>query len=60
MMGYLVWIRSKIWRYNPDVLRCTILNMQSENNGIMLLKFCLDPNRTSRHKHALSVTLGWV
>jgi hypothetical protein len=34
--------------------------MQSENSGVMLPKFCLDPNQASRHKHALSVTLGWV
>jgi hypothetical protein len=28
--------------------------------GVMQLKFHLDPNKASRHKHTLSVTLGWV
>jgi hypothetical protein len=60
MTRRLVWIRSKFRRHNHDVLRCTIFGVQSENSGVMLLKFYLDPNRTSHHKHALSVTLGWV
>jgi hypothetical protein len=34
--------------------------MQLENSGIMLPKFCPDPSLASHHKHALSVTLGWV
>jgi hypothetical protein len=32
----------------------------SENSGVILQKFRPDPNRASRHKHTLSVTLGWV
>jgi hypothetical protein len=34
--------------------------MQLENIGVMLPKFCLVLNHTSRYKHALSITLGWV
>jgi hypothetical protein len=34
--------------------------MQSENSGVMLSKFHSDPNLKSHHKHALSVTHGWV
>jgi hypothetical protein len=34
--------------------------VQSENSGVMLPKFRPGSNRTSRHKHTLSVTLGWV
>jgi hypothetical protein len=60
MMGCLIQIQSKFWRHNPDVLRCTILGMQSENSGVMLPKFRPDSNRASHHKYALSVTLGWV
>jgi hypothetical protein len=57
MTRRLVWIRSKFRRHNHDVLCCTIFDVQSENSGVMLLKFHLDPNRTSHHKHVLSVTL---
>jgi hypothetical protein len=33
--------------------------VQLESNGVMLLKFCLDP--MAHHKyHALTVTLLWV
>jgi hypothetical protein len=52
MMRRLVRIQSKFWWHNPDVLRRTSLGM--------LLKFRSDPNQTSHHKHALSVTLQWV
>jgi hypothetical protein len=34
--------------------------VQLENNGVMLSKFPPDLNHTSHHKHAFSVTLGWV
>jgi hypothetical protein len=54
----LVQIRSKFQRHNPDVLRCTILDMQTENYRVMLLKFRPDVNRASHHKQALSITLG--
>jgi hypothetical protein len=60
MMRRLVWIRTKFRRHNNDVLCCTILSVQSENSGVMLLKFCPDPNQASHHKHALSVTIVWV
>jgi hypothetical protein len=50
----------KFRQHNPDVLRCTISDVQSENIGVMLPKFHLDSNRVSHHKHILSVTLGWV
>jgi hypothetical protein len=60
MMRHLVWIRSKFWQHNPNVLRSTILGVQSENNGVMLLKFCPNLNRASHLKNALSVTLGCV
>jgi hypothetical protein len=60
MMRCPAQIQSKFWWHNPDVLHCTILVMQSENNKAMLLKFCPDLNRVSHHKHVLSVTLGWV
>jgi hypothetical protein len=60
MMKRQVWIQLKFQWYNPDVLRCTISDMQSENNEVMLSKFCPDLNQTFRHKHTLSVTLGWV
>jgi hypothetical protein len=60
MMRRLVRIWSKFRQHNLDVLRYTISGVQSENNGVMLLKFCLDLNQVSRHKHDLSVTLGWV
>jgi hypothetical protein len=56
MTRRLVWIRSKFQWHNPDVLRCTILNVQSENSGVMLLKFRPDLNQASYHKHALSIT----
>jgi hypothetical protein len=36
------------------------LGAQLENSGVMLSKFCPDPDLASRHKHAMSVTLGWV
>jgi hypothetical protein len=60
MMKWLVQIRPKFWWHNRDVLRCTILGVQLENDGVMLLKFCLDLNLTYHHKYTLSVTLGWV
>jgi hypothetical protein len=60
MTRCLVRIRLKFWRHNPDVLRCTILGVQSENNGVMLPKFYPDLNQTSHHKHAFSITLGWI
>jgi hypothetical protein len=60
MTRRLVWIQSKFWQHNPDVLRCTILCIQSENNGVMLLKFHPDLNQMSHHKHALSITLRWI
>jgi hypothetical protein len=60
MMRRLIRIRSKFWWHNPDVLRCTIFDVQSENSGVMLLKFHPDLNRMSHHKHALLATLGWV
>jgi hypothetical protein len=44
-------------QYNPDVLRCTILDVKLENNEVMLLKFCSDPNLTSCHEHMLSRSL---
>jgi hypothetical protein len=56
MTRCLVWIRSKFRRHNPDVLCCTILNMQSENSRVILLKFHPDLNQASCHKHALLVT----
>jgi hypothetical protein len=56
--AFRIW--SKFQRHNADVLRYTILDVQSGNSEVMLLKFHPDPNQTSRHKHALSVTLGWV
>jgi hypothetical protein len=31
--------------------------MQLENSGVMPSKFQPDPNQTSHHKHALSITL---
>jgi hypothetical protein len=37
-----------------------ILGVLSENSEFMLLKFYLDLNEASHHKHALSVTLEWV
>jgi hypothetical protein len=37
-----------------------ILGVLSENSEVMLLKFYLDLNEASHHKHALSVTLEWV
>jgi hypothetical protein len=55
-----VRIRSKFQRHNPDVLRCTISGVQSENSGVILSKFCSDLNQTSHHKHTLSVILDWV
>jgi hypothetical protein len=57
MMRRLVWIRLKFQRHNPDVLHYTISGVQSENSGVILLKFDLNPNKASRHKYALSVTL---
>jgi hypothetical protein len=60
MIRRLVQFRSKFRWHNPYVLRCTISDMQSENSGVMLLKFRPDPNQTSHHKHALSITLGWI
>jgi hypothetical protein len=39
-----VQIQSKFWWHNPDLVLCTISGMQSENGGVMLLKFYLDPN----------------
>jgi pyruvate-formate lyase len=56
----LVQTRSKFWRHNPDVLRCTISGVQSENSGVMLPKFHPDPHQASCHKHTRLVTLGWV
>jgi hypothetical protein len=58
MTRRLVQIRSKFWRHNPNVLHCTILDMQLENSGVMLSKFCLVLNQASRHKHALDHS--WV
>jgi hypothetical protein len=58
MTRHLDQNQTKILWHNPDVLRCTILGMQSENSGVMLLKFCPDLNRASRHKRVFSVTLG--
>jgi hypothetical protein len=60
MMRRLVRIRPKFRQHDPDVLRCTISGVQSENSGVMPLKFRSDSNQASHHKHALSVTLGWV
>jgi hypothetical protein len=60
MTRRLAQIRSKFWRHNPDVLRCTILSVQSENSELMLPKFCPDPNWVSHHKHVISITIGWV
>jgi hypothetical protein len=56
----LVRIRPKFRRHNPDILICTILSAQSNNNEVMLLKFYLNPNLMSYHKHVLSVTLEHV
>jgi hypothetical protein len=57
VMRCLVQIRSKFWWHNPDVFHCIILGVQLEINEVMLLKFRLDLNLASHHKHALSVTL---
>jgi hypothetical protein len=57
MMRRLVRIQSKFWWHNPDVLLCAISSVQSENSGVMVLKFCPDPNQAYRHKHTLSVTI---
>jgi hypothetical protein len=46
--------------HNPDILRCTILGVQSENNGVMISNFFPDMNQASHRKHALSITLGWI
>jgi hypothetical protein len=48
MMRRLVRIRPKFWWHNPDVLRCTISGVQSENSGVMLPKFRPDLNLASR------------
>jgi hypothetical protein len=60
MIRHLVRIRRKFRWHNPNVLICTILGVQLENNEVRLPKFHPDPNKASCHKHALSVTLGWV
>jgi hypothetical protein len=60
MMRGIVRIRSKFRWHNPDVFRCTISDVQSVNSGVMLPKFCPDPNQASYHKHTLSINLGWV
>jgi hypothetical protein len=44
MTRHLVWTQLKFWWHNPDLLRCTISDVQSENSGVMLLKFYPDPN----------------
>jgi hypothetical protein len=59
-MRRLIRIWSKFRRHNPDVLHCTILDVQLKNSGVMLSKFRPDPNQASHHKHALSITIGWV
>jgi hypothetical protein len=35
-------------------------DVQLETSRVMLSKFCPDLDLASRHKHFLSVTLGWV
>jgi hypothetical protein len=60
MTRCLVRIQPKFRQHNPDVLRCTISGVHLENNRVMLSKFHLDLSLTSRHKHALLITLEWV
>jgi hypothetical protein len=47
MMRRLIQILSKFRRHNPDVLRCTISGVQSENSSVMLPKFHPDLNQES-------------
>jgi hypothetical protein len=60
MTRCLVQIRPKYWQHNLDVLHYTILGMQLENSGVLLLKFHPDMNQMSLHKDTLSATVGLV